>query len=91
MKWREKLENAEEEMLDVTKKMASRNMAPGPVGVPGRIWAKTMAIMVPRLRQVVSEGGSIISDMVQCEAGPALERGTTDRLAVRISPGMSTG
>ena len=39
-------------MLDATKKMASRNVTPGPDGVPGRIWAETMVIMAPRLRHL---------------------------------------
>ena len=47
---RKELGVAKEEMLDATKKMASCNVAPGPDGVSGRIWAETMAIMAPRLR-----------------------------------------
>ena len=52
VQWRKELGVAKEEMLDATKKMASRNVAPGPDGVPGRIWAETMAIMAPRLRHL---------------------------------------
>ncbi|XP_043583840.1 uncharacterized protein LOC122568302 [Bombus pyrosoma] len=39
-------------MLDTTKEMASRDVAPGPDEVPGRIWAETMAVMAPRLRHL---------------------------------------
>ena len=67
---------AKEEMLDATKKMASRNAAPGPDGVPGRIWAETMAIMAPKLRHLFTRclrEGVVWSpsDMVHGEAGPA--------------------
>jgi hypothetical protein len=43
-------EITEEELREAVKKMASRNVAPGPDGIPGRIWALTYHLMAPRLR-----------------------------------------
>jgi hypothetical protein len=43
-------EITEEELGEAVKKMASRNVAPGPDGIPGRIWALTYHLMAPRLR-----------------------------------------
>jgi hypothetical protein len=43
-------EITEEELREAVKKMASRNVAPGPDGIPGRIWALTFHLMGPRLR-----------------------------------------
>jgi hypothetical protein len=39
-----------EELMGAVKKMASRDVAPGPDGIPGRIWAETIDLMAPRLR-----------------------------------------
>ncbi|XP_060822332.1 uncharacterized protein LOC132910580 [Bombus pascuorum] len=38
-----------EELEAATKKMAAKDVAPGPDGIPGRVWAETMDIMAPRL------------------------------------------
>ena len=69
MEWREELGVTEEEILGTTKKMASRNVAPGLDGVLGRIWAETMAIMAPTLRHLFTrclrEGVYIPSDMAR--------------------------
>jgi hypothetical protein len=43
-------EITEEELREAVKKMASRNVAPGPDGIPGRIWALIFHLMAPRLR-----------------------------------------
>lgn len=36
-------------MLDATNSIASRNVAPGPNGDPGQVWAETIRVMAPRL------------------------------------------
>jgi hypothetical protein len=40
-----------EELLAATKGMASRDVAPGPDGIPGRVWAETMEVVAPRVRK----------------------------------------
>jgi hypothetical protein len=40
------------QLLVATKKMASRDVAPGPDGVPGRIWTETMEVVAPRVRHL---------------------------------------
>jgi hypothetical protein len=50
--WSEKIRVTEEELLEATKRMASRDVAPGPDGIPGRVWAETMDTMTPRLRHL---------------------------------------
>jgi hypothetical protein len=52
--WREEFRITEEELREATRKMASRDVAPGPDGIPGRAWAETMDIMAPRLRHLFS-------------------------------------
>jgi hypothetical protein len=48
----EELQVTPEELLAATKKMASRDVAPGPDGVPGRVWAETMEVVAPRVRHL---------------------------------------
>ncbi|XP_060831528.1 uncharacterized protein LOC132915727 [Bombus pascuorum] len=48
--WSEELHVTEEELLEATKRTAARDVAPGPDGIPGRVWAETVNIMAPRLR-----------------------------------------
>jgi hypothetical protein len=48
----EKLQVTQEEYLAATKKMASRNVALRPDGVPGRVWAETMELVAPRVRHL---------------------------------------
>jgi hypothetical protein len=48
----EELQVTQEELLAATKKMASRDVAPGPNGVPGRVWAETMEVVAPRVRHL---------------------------------------
>jgi hypothetical protein len=38
--------------MRAVKKMASRDVASGPDGIPGRIWAETIDLMAPRLRRL---------------------------------------
>ena len=47
--WSEELRVTQEELLDATKRMASRDVAPGPDGIPGRVWAESMTTLAPRL------------------------------------------
>jgi hypothetical protein len=48
----EELQVTQEELLAATKKMASRDVAPGPDGVPGRVWAETMEVVAPLVRHL---------------------------------------
>jgi hypothetical protein len=41
-----------EELLAATKRMASRDVAPGPDGIPGRVWAETLEVVGPRARHL---------------------------------------
>jgi hypothetical protein len=51
--WREDEEEiTNEEFMRAVKKMASRDVAPGPDGIPGRIWAETIDLMAPCLRHL---------------------------------------
>ena len=50
--WNEELRVTQEELLDATKRMASRDVAPGPDGIPGRVWAESMTTLAPRLRHL---------------------------------------
>ena len=50
--WSEELRVTQEELLDATKRMASRDVAPGPDGIPGRVWAESMTTLAPRLRHL---------------------------------------
>jgi hypothetical protein len=48
----EELRVTQEELLAATKRMASCDVAPGPDGVPGRVWAETMEVVAPRVRHL---------------------------------------
>jgi hypothetical protein len=50
--WREEDEITDEELMRAVKKMATRDVALGPDGIPDRIWAETIDLMAPRLRQL---------------------------------------
>jgi hypothetical protein len=50
----EELQVTQEELLAATKKIASCDVAPGPYGVPGRVWAETMEVVAPRVRHLFS-------------------------------------
>jgi hypothetical protein len=50
--WKEEYNITNEEPMKAVKRMASRDVAPGPDGIPGRIWAETMNIMAPRQRHL---------------------------------------
>lgn len=49
MEWSEELQVTEEELFEAAKRMAAHDVAPGPDGIPGRVWAETIDIMAPRL------------------------------------------
>jgi hypothetical protein len=49
--WSDELSVTEGELLAATKRMVSRgDVAPGPDGVPGRVWAESINTFAPRLR-----------------------------------------
>jgi hypothetical protein len=50
--WKDEYYITDEELMMAVKRMTSRDVAPGPDGVPGRIWAETINIMAPRLRHL---------------------------------------
>ena len=50
--WSEELRVTQEELLDATKRMVSRDVAPGPDGITGRVWAESMTTLAPRLRHL---------------------------------------
>ena len=52
--WNEELRVTEEELLEAAKKMASRDVAPGPDGIPGRVWTESIDTLAPRLRHLFS-------------------------------------
>lgn len=39
-------------VLEASKRMASQDVAPGPDGIPGRVWAESTNILAPRLRRL---------------------------------------
>jgi hypothetical protein len=51
-KWSEELQVTETELFEATRRMPSRDVAPGPDEIPGRAWAETIDIMAPRLRHL---------------------------------------
>ncbi|XP_033363215.1 LOW QUALITY PROTEIN: uncharacterized protein LOC117241388 [Bombus vosnesenskii] len=50
--WSEELRVTEEELFEAARRMASRDVAPGPDGIPGRAWVETIVTMAPRLRHL---------------------------------------
>jgi hypothetical protein len=52
--WREEDEITNEELMKAVRRMASRDVAPAPDGIPGRIWAETIDLMAPRLRHLIN-------------------------------------
>jgi hypothetical protein len=53
MKWSEELRVTQEELFAATKRMASRgDVAPGPDGIPGRVWAESMKTLAPCLQSL---------------------------------------
>lgn len=52
LEWRDDWEVSEEEIWEATRRMASRDVAPGPDGNSGRIWGEVMGVMAPRLRRL---------------------------------------
>ncbi|CAK9799120.1 Retrovirus-related Pol polyprotein from type-1 retrotransposable element R1 (Fragment) [Anthophora plagiata] len=48
--WSAELGVSEEELGDAIRKMWSRNTAPGPDGIPGRVWCLALGVLGPRLR-----------------------------------------
>lgn len=49
VEWRVGLGVADDEMLDATNSITSRNVAPGSNRDPGQVWAETIRVMAPRL------------------------------------------
>ena len=52
--WNEELRVTEEELLKAAQRMASRDVAPGPDGIPCRVWTESIDILAPRLRHLFS-------------------------------------
>lgn len=50
--WSEELRVTDEELFEAARRMASRDVAPGPDGIPGRAWAESIVTMAPRLRHL---------------------------------------
>jgi hypothetical protein len=48
----EELRVTQEELLAATERMASRDVARGPDGVPGKVCAETMEVVSPRVRHL---------------------------------------
>ena len=53
--WTDDWEVTEEELRKATRRMATRDTAPGPDGGPGRIWGEIMGIMAPKLRRLYTK------------------------------------
>lgn len=52
VEWEEEMDVADDELLEAKKRMASRDVAPGPDGIPERVWAESINILAPRLRRL---------------------------------------
>lgn len=52
VEWEEEMDVADDELLEAKKRMASRDVAPGPDGMPERVWAESINILAPRLRRL---------------------------------------
>jgi len=50
--WREEWGVQDEELLDAVKRMRAKNKAPGPSGVPGRVWAAAGGVVSEHLRWI---------------------------------------
>nr|XP_033188909.1 uncharacterized protein LOC117156205 [Bombus vancouverensis nearcticus] len=50
--WSEELRVSDEELFEAARRTASRDVAPGPDGIPGRAWAESIVTMAPRLRHL---------------------------------------
>lgn len=52
VEWTDDWEVTEEELWEATRKIASRDVTPGPDGIPGRIWEEVMGVMAAKLRRL---------------------------------------
>ncbi|CAK9820194.1 Putative 115 kDa protein in type-1 retrotransposable element R1DM [Anthophora quadrimaculata] len=50
--WSVELGVTEAELGDAIKKMAARDTAPGPDGIPGKVWALALGVLGPQLRRL---------------------------------------
>ncbi|CAK9813933.1 Putative 115 kDa protein in type-1 retrotransposable element R1DM [Anthophora plagiata] len=50
--WSTELGVTEAELRDAVRKMAHRNTAPGPDGIPGKAWALALGVLAPQLQQL---------------------------------------
>ncbi|CAK9834318.1 Putative 115 kDa protein in type-1 retrotransposable element R1DM [Anthophora retusa] len=50
--WTEDLAVTEAELGDAVRRMAAKNTAPGPDGIPGKIWAAALGVLGPRMRRL---------------------------------------
>jgi hypothetical protein len=80
--------------MRAVKKMASKDVAPGPDGIPGRIWAETIDLMAPRLRHLFNRcmrEGVYPRRWRGSEAGAARKGRKAAGLAIGIQTNMSSG
>jgi len=53
--WREEWGVQEEELRDAVKRMRTKNKSPGPSGVPGRVWAASVAVIAGHHGQLFND------------------------------------
>lgn len=52
MEWEDKWQVTEEELQEVTRRMAFRDVPPDPDGLSDRVWVEIMRVMVSQLRRL---------------------------------------
>lgn len=70
---------ADDKLLEATKRMASRDVAPSPDGIPGLVWAEPINILAPRLRRLFTRclrEGVSLPGMADGETGSIKEGGS---------------
>lgn len=55
--WSEELEVSKSELEQAVNRLSARNTAPGPDGIPGRVWVLTQDVLGNRLRQLFNGNG----------------------------------
>ncbi|XP_043604822.1 uncharacterized protein LOC122577562 [Bombus pyrosoma] len=85
--WNEELRVTEEELFEAAKRIAPRYVAPGPDGIPGRVWAESIDTLALRLRHL-PEGGRLPPDMAYGEISPTAEERSSVGLSVPVQAGV---
>ncbi|CAK9820186.1 Putative 115 kDa protein in type-1 retrotransposable element R1DM [Anthophora quadrimaculata] len=52
--WSAELGVTDEELGDAVRKMAARNTAPGPDGIPGKVWALALGVLGPQFQRLLN-------------------------------------